>query len=155
LEKLTSIDNQFLVLVSQIVDANLGNEHFSVEDLARRAGLSRSMLHRKLKKLTGKSAGDFITEIRLTRAKVLLENDAATVSEIAYRVGFTDPSYLLDLQIQAISPKFSKSTLRYCLETLERTLQLVNISQTYKQYRQLLIRSELVPTNFLKELLLS
>jgi AraC-like DNA-binding protein/TolB-like protein/Flp pilus assembly protein TadD len=93
LEKLTSIDNQFLVLVSQIVDANLGNEHFSVEDLARRAGLSRSMLHRKLKKLTGKSAGDFITEIRLTRAKVLLENDAATVSEIAYRVGFTDPSY--------------------------------------------------------------
>ena len=93
MDKLTSSDNQFLTLVSQIIDENLGNEHFSVEDLARSAGLSRSMLHRKLKKLTGKSAGDFITIIRLRRARELLENDTGTVSEISYQVGFTDPSY--------------------------------------------------------------
>jgi TolB-like protein/AraC-like DNA-binding protein len=64
-----------------------------VEDLAQKAGLSRSMLHRKLIKLTGKSATDLITERRLIRAKELLENNAATASEVAYKVGFSSPSY--------------------------------------------------------------
>lgn len=88
-----SADDKFLALVNQTIDANLGNEYFSVEDLARSAGLSRSMLHRKLKKLTGKSARDLISEIRITKAKELLENNVGTVSQIAYQVGFTDPSY--------------------------------------------------------------
>lgn len=57
------------------------------------AGLSRSMLHRKLIRLTGKSATGLITEIRLTKAFELLENDAGTVSEIAYQVGYSSPSY--------------------------------------------------------------
>ncbi len=85
--------DQFLRTVNQIIEDNLDNENFSVEDLAKNAGLSRSMLHRKLIKLTGKSASDFITEKRLIRAKELLENDVATASEIAYRVGFNSPSY--------------------------------------------------------------
>ena len=51
------------------------------------------MLHRKLKKLTGNSASNRITEKRLKHAGNLLENDVATISEIAYRVGFSDPSY--------------------------------------------------------------
>jgi TolB-like protein/AraC-like DNA-binding protein/Flp pilus assembly protein TadD len=88
-----SMDDQFLVLINRILEENLGNEHFTVEDLAKRAGLSRSMLHRKLIKLTGKSATDYIMEMRLNRAKELLENDVATVSEIAYKVGFNSTSY--------------------------------------------------------------
>jgi TolB-like protein/Tfp pilus assembly protein PilF len=51
------------------------------------------MLHRRLKKLTGKSASDLISETRLEHAKHLLEDNVATVSEIAYRVGFNSPSY--------------------------------------------------------------
>ncbi len=88
-----SMDDQFLEKIHQIIEANLDNENFSVEDLAWNTGLSRSMLHRKLIKLTGKSTRDFITEIRVTRAKEFLENDVATVAEVAYRVGFSDPSY--------------------------------------------------------------
>ncbi|MBN2274249.1 MAG: helix-turn-helix domain-containing protein [Bacteroidales bacterium] len=88
-----SMGDQFLAMVNKIIDENLADENFSVEDLANKAGLSRSMLHRKLIKLTGKSATDLIMEKRLIRAKELLENDAATTSEIAYKVGFGSPSY--------------------------------------------------------------
>jgi TolB-like protein/AraC-like DNA-binding protein len=93
MENLPSMSDQFLSKIFQQIEDNLDNEHFSVEDLARHAGLSRSMLHRKLIKLTGKSASDLITEKRLMKAKELLENDVATASEIAYRVGFNSPSY--------------------------------------------------------------
>lgn len=93
MEKPPSIEDQFLSTINLIIDDNLDNENFSVEDLAQEAGLSRSMLHRKLIKLTGKSATDLITERRLIRAKELLENNAATASEIAYKVGFSSPSY--------------------------------------------------------------
>jgi TolB-like protein/AraC-like DNA-binding protein len=89
----TSMSDQFLNLINRIIEENLDNEHFSVDDLAGKAGLSRSMLHRKLIKLIGKSASDLITEKRLLRAKELLENNVATASEIAYRVGFSSPSY--------------------------------------------------------------
>jgi TolB-like protein/AraC-like DNA-binding protein len=88
-----SMDDQFLSKIHQIIEDNLADENFSVEDLAQHAGLSRSMLHRKLIKLAGRSAGDLITERRLLKAKELLENNVATASEIAYKVGFSSPSY--------------------------------------------------------------
>ena len=88
-----SMGDEFFELVKQIIEDNIGNENFSVSDLAKEVGLSRSTLHRKLIRLTGKSASDFITEIRLTRALELLVSDVATVSEIAYRVGYSNPSY--------------------------------------------------------------
>ncbi len=93
MENQPSMGDQFLTIINQIIEDNIDNENFSVEELAQKVGLSRSMLHRKLKKLTGKSASEHITELRLTHAKNLLENDVATVSEIAFRVGFSDPSY--------------------------------------------------------------
>lgn len=93
MENKPSREDQFLAIIDQIIDDNIDNEKFSVEDLAQKAGFSRSTLHRKLKKLTGQSAGDRITETRLKQAKDLLENDVATVSEIAFQVGFSDPSY--------------------------------------------------------------
>lgn len=93
MENQPSMRDQLLAVIKQIIEDNIGNESFSVADLAREVGLSRSMLHRKLIRLTGKSATDLITEIRLTRALELLDNDVATVSEIAYRVGYSSPSY--------------------------------------------------------------
>ncbi|MGB8491117.1 MAG: helix-turn-helix domain-containing protein [Bacteroidales bacterium] len=93
MENQPSMDDQFLNKIYQQIEDNLDNEHYSVADLARHAGLSRSMLHRKLIKLTGKSATYLITEKRLTRAKELLESDVATAAEIAYKVGFSSPSY--------------------------------------------------------------
>jgi TolB-like protein/AraC-like DNA-binding protein len=93
MENQLSIEDQFLRKVHQIIDENLSNDQFSVEDLASNIGLSRSMLHRKLKKFDGKSAGDLITEKRLNHAKQLLEDNIATASEVAYMVGFKSPSY--------------------------------------------------------------
>jgi AraC-like DNA-binding protein/TolB-like protein len=83
----------FLDRLTDIVNTHIANEQFGVNELAKEMGMSRSNLHRKLIKLTGKSASDFITEIRLARAKELLQDDTATISEIAYQVGFANPTY--------------------------------------------------------------
>ena len=88
-----SMGDQFLATIRQIIENNIDNENFSVTDLAKDIGLSRSALHRNLIKLTGRSPTDLITEIRLAKAKELLENNTATASEIAYKVGFKSPSY--------------------------------------------------------------
>jgi len=93
MENQPSMGEQFLAAIKLIIEDSIGNENFSVSDLAKEVGLSRSMLHRKLTRLTGKSATCHITEIRLARAKEFLENDVATISEVAYMVGFSSPSY--------------------------------------------------------------
>ena len=86
-------NDQFLHHLHSIVLDNLGNESFSVEDLARSYGISRSQLHRKLKKLKNQSISRFIREIRLDESYKMLQNDEGTVSEIAYKVGFSTPTY--------------------------------------------------------------
>ncbi|TLX71053.1 helix-turn-helix domain-containing protein [Labilibacter sediminis] len=90
-----SMDDQFLIKVHQVIEDNIDNENFGVEDLADSVGLSRSMLHRKLVKLTGKCASEHITQSRLLNAKSILEDNSATVSETAYKVGFKSPSYFI------------------------------------------------------------
>ena len=77
----------------QIVLDNLKNEQFGVEDLAAKYGLSRSQLHKKLKKSIGKSVSQFIREVRLEEAMKLLIDSDLTVSEVAYDVGFSSPTY--------------------------------------------------------------
>ena len=86
-------DEAFLNNLTQTVLDNLNNEQFDVEGLSREVGMSRSNLHRKLKLLTGKSASQFIREVRLQEALKLLHQDVATTSEIAYQVGFNSTSY--------------------------------------------------------------
>ncbi len=91
--KVASIDDQFLQKVFQCIKDNMDNEQFSVEDIARSVGFSRSQLHRKLKALSDKSANQLITEIRLNEAYRLLELKTGSVSEIAYAVGYSNLSY--------------------------------------------------------------
>lgn len=90
---ITSMDEQFLNRVKEAIEEHLGEEEFSVEDLAYQVGLSRVQLHRKLKALTDQSVGEFIMSMRLQRAVDLLERNAGTVSEIAYMTGFNTPNY--------------------------------------------------------------
>ncbi len=83
-------------LVKQLneeVEANLENEQFSVEYLAERMNMSRSHLHRKLKKATGQSPNQFVREYRLHRAMELLKEEDKAIADIAYAVGFGSPSY--------------------------------------------------------------
>ena len=83
----------FLQKLREVVEKNLDNEQFGVNDLAREAGMSRSQIHRKLQELTGQSTTQFIREIRLQHAMKLLRKQVGTVTEIAYRVGFNSPAY--------------------------------------------------------------
>jgi signal transduction histidine kinase/ligand-binding sensor domain-containing protein/DNA-binding response OmpR family regulator len=89
----TSIDDAFLKKVMEIVEERLGEETFSVEDLALEAGMSRVQLYRKMTALTGLSPSDFVRYMRLHRAMALLKKNVGTVSEIAYTVGFNGVSY--------------------------------------------------------------
>lgn len=86
-------ENQFLENLTQIIHSNIKNEQFGVEELAAELGISRSTLHRRLKSTLNKSVSEYIREIRLKRANVLLRNNAGTVSEISFQVGFGSDSY--------------------------------------------------------------
>lgn len=86
-------DEQFLQKLKQVVLDNLANEQFDVEHLSEIVGISRSHLHRRLKKLKGLSISQFIREIRLEEALKLLREDVFTTAEIAYKVGFNSSSY--------------------------------------------------------------
>ncbi len=85
--------SEFLSELRRIVLQKLSEDDFGVNVLAKEVRLSRSQLHRKLKSLTGKSASCFIRETRLLHASELLKENNNTVSEIAYKVGFSSASY--------------------------------------------------------------
>ncbi|WP_242118488.1 helix-turn-helix domain-containing protein [Aestuariivivens sediminicola] len=86
-------DDTLISKLKTIVLENLQNEQFGVEDLSKIIGLSRSHLHRKLKKLKSQSISQFIREVRLQEAHKLLQQDTYSISEIAYQVGFGSTSY--------------------------------------------------------------
>jgi TolB-like protein/AraC-like DNA-binding protein/Tfp pilus assembly protein PilF len=87
------MDRAFLQKLRRIVEKNLEDENFGVQDLAHEVGMSRSQIHRKLRELSNQSTTQFIREIRLEHAMELLRDQVGTVSEIAYRVGFSSPTY--------------------------------------------------------------
>jgi TolB-like protein/AraC-like DNA-binding protein len=84
---------EFIEKLTNLVEANLANEKFGPDELAREAGISHSHLNRKLKTISNQSISQFIREIRLKKAKELLLNEDSTVAEISYRVGFGSPNY--------------------------------------------------------------
>jgi DNA-binding response OmpR family regulator/two-component sensor histidine kinase len=88
-----SMDGEFLQRVLAVVEKHLEEEEFGVEALAHEVAMSRTQLHRKLRALTNQSASFLIRSIRLQRAADLLRQKAGTVTEIAYRVGFSSPTY--------------------------------------------------------------
>ncbi|MFN7118249.1 MAG: two-component regulator propeller domain-containing protein, partial [Saprospiraceae bacterium] len=90
---LTSTDAQFLQKALTIVEQYLSDPDFSVTHFVQHMGVSRSLLHLKLKELSDQSASDFIRSIRLKRAAQLLVQNQLTVAEVAYTVGFNDPKY--------------------------------------------------------------
>ncbi|RKD92030.1 hybrid sensor histidine kinase/response regulator transcription factor [Mangrovibacterium diazotrophicum] len=91
--EVTSLDEKFIKKALEVVEKNISNSDFSVEDLAQEVGMSRVSLYKKLLSLTKKSPVEFIRIIRLKRAADLLENSQLSVSEVAYQVGFNSPRY--------------------------------------------------------------
>ena len=88
-----SQDERFLNKVKQKILDRLGDEQLSVESLGEDIGLSRSQLLRKISALTGMSVNELIRKLRLQRAAQLIEQNWGPVSQVAYEVGFPNPSY--------------------------------------------------------------
>ena len=90
-------DKKFLNRIMEVVKENYKNSYFEVSDFCEAAGVSKSLLNKKLQSLIGQSAGQFIRNYRLNIARELLlknrENKNMNIAEIAYEVGFNDPKY--------------------------------------------------------------
>ena len=91
--KLDDRDKQFVKQLNTIIQQNLSNSEFGVEDIGKEIGLSRVQLYRKVKAMTGSSVVDLLRKARLAKAKRLLESRSMSISEVAYEVGFSAPSY--------------------------------------------------------------
>lgn len=89
----TTIDEKLIKKALDIVEKNISNSAYSVDELSRELEISRGHLYRKIMSITGKSPSDFIRSIRLKRAAQLLKSSRLTISEIAYQVGFSNPKY--------------------------------------------------------------
>jgi signal transduction histidine kinase/DNA-binding response OmpR family regulator len=90
---INSMDEMFLDRLMKVLEANYEDENFSVEQLSKEIGMSRSQLHRKLHALTNESTSQFIRSFRLQRAMEFLKKNHGSVSEIAFKVGFSNPPY--------------------------------------------------------------
>ena len=88
----TSMDSRFLKRAIEFVEEHLDDTGLDVNQFSKEMALSRSQLNRKLRALTKQSATEFIRCLRLKRAAQLLEHHSGNISEIAYEVGFTNPS---------------------------------------------------------------
>jgi transcriptional regulator GlxA family with amidase domain len=105
----TSADERFLERAMEIIEKNMSDPEFGVDIFGKEAGLSHSQLHRKIRALTNQSPVEFIRMIRLKRAASLLKQEYGNVAEIAYEVGFSNPSYFAE----CFRKQFGKSPSEY------------------------------------------
>lgn len=84
---------EFLKKSIAFFEANIGNRNFVIEDLARHLGMSRTAYYNKMKSVTGLSPVDFVKQMRIKKALKLLENRSLSISDVAYKTGFSDPKY--------------------------------------------------------------
>jgi len=87
------LDKKFINEFTAIVEANISNDQFSVDEICKTIGVSRIQLYRKVKALLNTNVNDYILAARLQKAKHLLNDDAFTISEIACKVGFSSAAY--------------------------------------------------------------
>ena len=100
-----SMEQEFVSTLNKIINNNIDNSKFSVESLASDLNISRIQLYRKMKAILGVNVSDYIQNIRLEKAKVLLQETHLTISEIAYATGFSSPNYFST----SFKAKFKKS----------------------------------------------
>ena len=89
----TRLDQEFMDKVRAIVEQELANPSFGINDFCRQMGMSRTSIYNKLKTLTGKGPADYIRIMRLNKGKALLQMHRYTIGEVSSLVGFSDPKY--------------------------------------------------------------
>ena len=89
---INTLDQEFVEKVVEMIMQHLDEENFGVEELSSLVCMSRTTLFRKLKAITGQSPVEFVCSIRLKQARILLAERKHNISEVAYDVGFKNPS---------------------------------------------------------------
>ena len=92
-KKLSNLEELFMNKVTEVINKHLSEEDFSIEQFGKEVGMDRVQLHRKLKALSGKSPSNYLRSVRLVKAKRMISEKKGNVSEIAYAVGFSSPTY--------------------------------------------------------------
>lgn len=108
-EELEDPEDKFLLKLKDILEANLTDADFNVSKLVTEIGMSRSVLFRKVKMLTGLSVIDLIRSTRLKKAEKLLKQKKMSISEVAFTVGFNDPKYFS----KSFRAQFGKTPTEY------------------------------------------
>ena len=85
-------ESKFLKKLNEIILTNIENEDFDIPRLCKAMELSRTQIHRKIKALTELSSSQYIKIIKLREAKKLLETTTLNISEVAYKVGYKNPT---------------------------------------------------------------
>jgi signal transduction histidine kinase/ligand-binding sensor domain-containing protein/DNA-binding response OmpR family regulator len=111
-------DEVFLKKVTLMVEENLHNENFNIDILAQKLKMSRSQFYRKIKALTNQSLFDFVNTLRMKRALIYLLNDEYSISETAYKVGFSLPT------------NFTRAFVKFYGTTPSKYIELLKNSQT-------------------------
>ncbi|MEX6689284.1 substrate-binding domain-containing protein [Danxiaibacter flavus] len=93
IQTLNKIDKKFIAEFNALIESNIANENFSVEEICKHMGLSRMQLYRKVKALLNVNANEYVLNKRMQKAKYLLQQEEFTISEIAYKVGFSSLAY--------------------------------------------------------------
>lgn len=86
-------DKKFLDRMNTIIDHNLADQEFDVDAFAMAMGYKRTVFYQKVNAITGKTPNEYLRDARLKKAAELLLDDRLNVAEVAYQIGFTDPSY--------------------------------------------------------------
>jgi TolB-like protein/AraC-like DNA-binding protein/Tfp pilus assembly protein PilF len=86
-------DNEFIDKLSKIIHDNLGDENFGVTEFINATGLNRNYLSRRIKSIKKITVNQFITEVRLEKAREFLKEGTCNATEVSYKVGFSSPSY--------------------------------------------------------------
>lgn len=86
-------DLRFITEFKSIVENNISNEYFGVEDLCKQMGISKVQLYRKVKALLDTNINEYILQARMQKAKYYLQHEDLTVAEVAYKTGFASPAY--------------------------------------------------------------
>ncbi len=92
-EKTSEVENEFILRAVKLVEDNLDNSEFGIDQMIEHLHMSQSTLFRKIKSLTGLSITGFIRSIRLKNAAILIRTTDYNMSEISYLVGFNDYKY--------------------------------------------------------------
>ena len=92
-QNISSADEIFIQKTVSVINDNLADSAFGIEQLAEKLAVSRALLFKKMNHLTGEPPGEIIKRLRLNKAAVLIEKNSGNISEIALEVGFNNPSY--------------------------------------------------------------